>query len=86
VHPLARATAFDDACASQIGQMAADLGLRLGEDLDQGADAEFFVAHEVEQAQAGEIAEGLKEEFLVEVVLFGWHGLYIRLDEYVSKE
>jgi hypothetical protein len=65
--------------------MAADLGLRLGEDLDQGADAEFFVAHEVEQAQAGEIAEGLKEEFLVEVVLFGWHGLYIRLDEYVSK-
>jgi len=47
--------------------MAADLGLRLSENLDEGADAEFLIAHEIEQAKACGGSESLKKEFLVEV-------------------
>src|SRR5208283_810909 len=89
VHPLALAARLDDPRAAQVGQMAADLGLRLLQDFDEIADAELLVAHQVEQAQAGDVSQRLEEAFHVEVNWLGarlhCHGSLIRLDEYVGK-
>ena len=66
VHPLALASRLDDPRAAQVGQVAADLGLRLLQNLDEVADAKLLVAHQVEQAQAGGVSQRLKEAFHVE--------------------
>jgi hypothetical protein len=46
--------------------MPRDLRLRLAEDFDEIADTDFLVTHEIEQAEAGVIAKGLKEALDVE--------------------
>lgn len=66
VHPLALAAGGDDACITQVGEVAGDLWLGRGEDLDEIADADFLLAHQVEQAEACGIAEGLKEAWQIE--------------------
>ena len=66
VHPLAFAACGNDAGLAQIGEMAGDFGLRAFQDVDQVADADFPVADEVENAQASDIGERLKETFEVE--------------------
>lgn len=67
--------------------MAGDFWLGRVEDFDEVADADLLIAHEVEEAETGVVAEGLEEAFEVEGCLLGWHGLnYIRLDEYVKRE
>lgn len=66
VHPLALAAGADDAGVAQIGEVAGDLGLALAEDLDELADADFAVVHEVEQAEASAVGEGREEAGQVE--------------------
>jgi hypothetical protein len=66
VHPLAFAAGFDDAGASQVGEVAGDFGLRLAEDLDEVADADLVAGHEVEQAEAGGVGERGEEAGRVE--------------------
>lgn len=85
VHPLALAAGGDDACTAQVGEVAGDLWLRGGEDLDEVADADFLLAHQVEQAETCGIAEGLKESWQIELGATR-HMCYIRLDVYVCKE
>lgn len=57
VHPLAFAACADDAGAAQVGEVAGNLGLALVENLNEVTDADFAVAHEIKQAQAGAVAE-----------------------------
>ena len=90
MHPLALAARLDDPCAAQVGQVAGDFGLWLIEYFDEVADAKLPVAHQVEQAQAGGVFQGLEEALQVAARRVGaWrvfcHGLLIRLDEYVGK-
>lgn len=66
VHPLALAAGVDEAGGAEVGEVAGDFGLRLAEDLDEVADAELLVAQEVEEAEAGGVAEGLEEAFEAE--------------------
>ena len=67
VHPLALAPRLDDPRAAQVGQVAADLGLRLLQNFHEVADAQLLVAHQVEQAQARGISQRLEEALHVEV-------------------
>ena len=66
MHPLAFPTSCNDASASQIRQVPGDFRLRLAEDFDEIADADFLVAHEIEQTKPGVVAESLKEALDVE--------------------
>jgi hypothetical protein len=64
--------------------------LRLLEYLHEITDTELLVAHQVEQAQAGGVSQGLEEALQIAARRIGaWrffcHGLLIRLDEYVGK-
>ncbi len=58
--------------------------LRSAQNLHQVTDADFLLSHEIEQPQAGVIAERLKESLPVELGLAG-HGLHIRFDKYDCK-
>jgi hypothetical protein len=66
MHPLAFPASGNDPSASQIRQVPGDFGLRLAEDFDEIADADFLVAHEIEQTKPGVVAKSLKEAFQVE--------------------
>jgi len=66
VHPRALAAGGDDAGAAEVGEVAGDFGLVLIEDVDEVADADFLIADEVEEAEAGGVAECLVEAFDVE--------------------
>jgi len=46
--------------------MSGDLRLGLAQDFDEIADADFLVAHEIEQAKACVVAKSLKEAFHIE--------------------
>lgn len=61
MHPSAFAAGSDESGGAEVGEMARDLGLLLGEHIDKIADADFIVAHEIEQTQTGWIGERLEE-------------------------
>jgi hypothetical protein len=82
VHPLALATGAHQAGFAEVGEVAGDFRLGLLEYLDEIADADLAIAHEVEQAEAGGIGEGGEKgrELMAGVfreISLGWHGSII---------
>jgi len=67
VHPLPFAPRLHDSRPAQIGEMARYLRLPLRQDLNEIADTNLLFAHQVQQAQAGIIAQRLKETFHIEL-------------------
>lgn len=72
VHPLSIPSRRNDSGAAQICKVTRDLRLRLIQNLDEVADANFLIAHQVEQPEASIVAECLKEPLDVEC-LFRCH-------------
>jgi hypothetical protein len=68
VHPLALAPRTNDACPSQVGQVAGNLRLGAAKNLDEVANADFLVAHQVQQAQSGFVSQRLEKSLEVKVV------------------
>ena len=66
VHPGALTANGNNAGPAQIGEVARDFGLGLAEDLDKIADAKLVLSHEIEQAQAREVAECLEKSLNIE--------------------
>ena len=62
VHPFALTTGRDDSRATQIGQMAGDFGLALGEDLNEVAHADFPAVHQVQKPETGAVGQGSKQQ------------------------
>lgn len=60
------------------------LGLRLIQNLNEIADAEFLISHEVQEPEPGIVAEGLEETLNLETSVLGCHeNNYICIDECV---
>src|SRR6266568_843354 len=67
VHPFALAARGYDACTAEIGEVARDFWLRAGQDFNEIAHTYLLIAHEVEQAETGLVAQGLEEAFEIEL-------------------
>src|ERR1700744_3581342 len=84
VHPLALAPRRHQPRTAQERQMPGYLRLRLPQHLDEVADANLLLAHQVQQPQPCPVAQRLEEALHVE--RFRRHGShYICLDEYVHR-
>ena len=69
VHPLSLSSSGHDTSTPKVREMARNLWLRLLEDLDKVTDTNFLLSHEVEEPQAGVVAQSLKEALYVEALL-----------------
>ena len=78
VHPQALAAGGDNAGAAQISEVAGNFGLIGLQDFDEIADAEFGVAHEVQEAKAGAIGQRAKQGF-------EWHRFGFRVGHIYSS-
>jgi len=81
VLPLAGLSHFDEPGTPKVGQMPRDLGLRHLQGGAQVADADFSLQQQAEQAQAGRIREGAKEQ-----VGGGKAFRHIHISEYVIRK
>lgn len=79
MHPFALAAGFDEAGAAEVGEVAGNFGLVGLQGALEEADADFAVAHEVEEAQSVFVGEGGEE------LGVGFHAVRIRLDIYDGK-
>ena len=84
VHPLSLAASSHNSGAPQVGQMPRYLGLRLIQNLHEVADADFLIAHEIQEPKPRIVTEGLKEALRVEILVLHFHkNNCIRIDECV---
>ena len=67
MHPLAIPASGDNAGAAKICQMAGDLRLRITQDLDEVADADLLISHQIKDSEPGLIAQSLEEALQVEL-------------------
>ncbi len=82
VHPFALAASCNDTGATQVGQMPRYLGLRLSQDLNEIADADLLISHEVQEPKPRGVAKSLKKTLHVETIVLGFHkNNYICIDE-----
>lgn len=84
VHPLALTPGRDDAGIPQICEMAGDFWLRHAENLHEVADADFLLAHQVEEPETRVVAKCLKELLHVELRFASHTYKYICIDECVD--
>lgn len=63
VHPLTLSPRLNNARPPKIRKVPRDFRLPLLKYLHEKADAYLPISHEVEQAEASGVSEGLKEEF-----------------------
>lgn len=70
MHPLAFAPGSRDAGPPQVGQMAGDFGLGHPEGLDQKADANFIVAHEVKKPEPRTVGKSPEKQLLPSALFF----------------
>jgi SAM-dependent methyltransferase len=73
VHPLAIAPRSHDASTSQIRQVPRDFRLGLTQNLYEITDADFLVAHQIQEPQPGIVSKRLKEPLNIECFLFHGH-------------
>lgn len=65
--------------------MPGNLGLGLPQDLNEIADANLLIAHQVQEPETGIVSQSLKEALEIEVFALRCHeDDYIRIDEYVQ--
>jgi hypothetical protein len=83
VHPLSLAPCRDDARAAKVSEVPGDFRLWAAENLDEVADANFLISHQVQKAEPCVLAESLEESLDIECLFR--HGSCIRLDECESK-
>ena len=81
VYPLPFPPGSHDSSTAQVGKVAGDLWLRLVEDFDKIANANFLIAHKIQKPEAGIVTESLEEAFGVERLLSCCHEYdYICID------
>lgn len=80
VHPLCFAPRRDDTGATKVCQVPRNLGLWATKNLYEVTDTNLLISHEVQEAEARTITQGLKKPLHIECLLC--HELCIRLDEY----
>ena len=85
VHPLSLAASSHNSGAPQVGQMPRYLGLRLIQNLDEVTDADFLVAHQVEETQPCIVSQGLEEALDVECPFLQLHKIIIYVLTDVSR-
>lgn len=73
VHPFPLAPRLDDSGAAKVSQMAGNLRLPLIQNLDKVADTNLLFSHEIQEAEAGIVAERLKETLHVKRFRFRCH-------------
>ena len=73
VHPFPLAPRLDDSGAPKVSQMAGNLRLPLPQNLDEVANADFLLSHEIQEAKAGIVTERLKETLHVKRFWFRCH-------------
>src|SRR6202023_1195825 len=66
VHPLALAPRRHNPGTPQVRQKPRDLGLRLAQDLDEVADADLLIPHQVQEAQPRVVTQRLEKPLYVE--------------------
>jgi hypothetical protein len=83
MHPETFAAGGNETGATQIGEVARNFGLAGLQALDEEADADFVIAHEVKQAKASPVGESFEKsveaDFLFEI-------RHIWLDRYSTTE
>lgn len=84
VHPLPVAANRNDPRPPQVGKMARDLRLRAADHLDEIADAEFLVTHQVQNPESRPVPKRLKEPFEIKLRFLG-HVYYICIDVSVRQ-
>ncbi len=84
VHPLALPPRRHNPGAAEVRKMPGDLRLGAAQDLDEVADTDLLVAHEVQQPEPGVVSQRLKEPLHV-VRLFRCHTLCIRIDVFEAQ-
>jgi hypothetical protein len=63
------------------------LGLRLSQDLNEIADANLLISHEIQEPKSRIVAESLKKALQVETLALGLHkNNYICIDECVERQ
>ena len=73
MHPFAFASRLDDSGAAKVSQMAGNLRLPLIQNLDKVADTNLLLSHEIQEPEAGIVAERLKETLHVKRFRFRCH-------------
>lgn len=84
VHPLPVPPDADDSGTTQISEVARDFGLRTVEHLDEIANADLLISHEVKKPEPGLVTQRLEEAFEIELRFLG-HQQYIRIDKCISQ-
>jgi SAM-dependent methyltransferase len=73
VHPLAITPSGHNSGVPQIRQVPGNLRLRLIQDLNEIANADFLVSHQVQEPQPGIVSKCLKESLNIESFLSYYH-------------
>jgi hypothetical protein len=66
VHPLSLSPRCDDARAAKIREVPGHLRLRPAENLDEVADTNLLITHQVQEAESRIVAESLEEPLNIE--------------------
>jgi len=86
VHPLAFASGRDDSRTAKVGQVPGNLWLSLTENLNEVADANLLVPHQVQKTKPSAISQCLEEAFHVKTALRRHAFQYIRIDRYFKRK
>lgn len=73
MHPLSFSSRSHYSRAPQIREMPRNLWLRLAQNLHKVTDADFLIAHEIEEPKACGVSECLEEPLHIEGLLLGIH-------------
>ena len=66
MHPLSLPPRRDDARAAKVCKVSGNLWLGTAEDLNEVADTNLLIAHQVQEAEPCVVAEGLEESLDIE--------------------
>jgi hypothetical protein len=84
VHPFPVPASSYNPCVPQVCKVPGYLGLRLIQNLNEIADANFLISHEIQEPQARIVAQSLEEALHVEALILDLHEMnYICIDECV---
>lgn len=84
MHPLSIPASGDDTGAPQISKMPGDLGLRPAEDLDEVADADLLISHQVQDSEPGRVTQSPEEALQVKLTFLS-HEIIFALTDVIVK-
>jgi hypothetical protein len=87
VHPLPFPPGGHDSGTPQVGQMPGYFRLGLIQNFNEITDADFLIAHEIQEPQPRIVSQRLEEALHVETRMLHLHGSnYMRIDECVQSQ